>query len=117
MADDFELRAVDGAANFYNPATISDFTNTVVSVGTGMEFPRMSARIDGHGASKMNPGAFLLPHAYIVQPLPWDFTFGLGFAPEFGLGTHYADGWGLNWNTTETTVEGLVINPNLAYDA
>ena len=108
-------RAVDGAANFYNPATISDFTNTVVSVGTGMEFPRMTAKIDGRSASKMNPGAFLLPHAYIVQPLPWDFTFGLGFAPEFGLGTHYNDNWGLNWNTTETTVEGLVINPNLAY--
>ena len=108
-------RAVDGAANFYNPATISDFTNTVVTIGTGLETPRASARIDGHGAGRMDPGTFLLPHAYIVQPLPWGFTFGLGFAPEYGLGTQYSDSWGLNWNTTETTVEGLVINPNLSY--
>lgn len=108
-------RAVDGAANFYNPATISDFSNTVVSIGTGMEFPRLSARINGKGASRMDPGAFLLPHAYLVQPLLWGFTFGLGFAPEYGLGTHYNDTWGLNWNTTETTVEGLVLNPNLSY--
>ena len=107
-------RAVDGAANFYNPATISDFSNTVVSIGTGMEFPRLSARINGKGASRMDPGAFLLPHAYLVQPLLWGFTFGLGFAPEYGLGTHYNDTWGLNWNTTETTVEGLVLNPNLS---
>ena len=108
-------RAVDGAANFYNPATISDFTNTVVSVGTGIETPRMSTRINGHGSGRMDPGTFLLPHAYIVQPLPWGFTFGLGFAPEYGLGTKYNSDWGLNWNTTETTVEGLVINPNLSY--
>ena len=108
-------RAPDASANFYNPATISDFTNTVVTVGTGLEMPRASAHINGDHAGRMNPRAFLLPHAYVVQPLPWDFTFGLGFAPEFGLGTKYGSGWGLNWNTTETTVEGLVINPNLSY--
>ena len=108
-------RAVDGAANFYNPATISDFTNTVVSVGTGIELPRASVRVDGKGGGRMDPGMFFLPHAYIVQPLPWDFSFGLGVAPEFGLGTHYNSDWGLNWNTTETTVEGFVVNPNLAY--
>ena len=108
-------RAVDGAANFYNPATISDFTNTVVTVGTGLETPRASTRVDGRGAGRMDPGTFLLPHAYVIQPLPWDFTFGLGIAPEFGLGSQFDDEWALNWNTTETTVMGIVLNPNLAY--
>ena len=108
-------RAVDGSANFYNPATISDFTNTVVTVGTGIEIPRASAAVNGKGAGLMDPGAFLLPHAYLVQPLPWDFSFGLGVAPEFGLGSQYDDGWAMNWNTTDTLVEGIVLNPNLAY--
>lgn len=108
-------RAVDGSANFYNPATISDFTNTVITVGTGIEIPRASVAVDGRGDGFMDPGAFLLPHAYVVQPLPWDFSFGLGIAPEFGLGSQYDDGWALNWNTTETLVEGMVLNPNLAY--
>ena len=108
-------RALDASANFYNPAAISDFTNTVITVGTGVEIPRTSVRVNGSNAGKMDPGTFLLPHAYIVQPLPYDFTFGLGFAPEYGLGTRYRDSWGLNWNTTETTVEGFVVNPNLAY--
>ena len=44
-------RAVDGSANFYNPATISDFTNTVVTVGTGIEIPRASVAVDGHGGA------------------------------------------------------------------
>ena len=108
-------KAGDASANFYNPATISDFSNTVVSIGTCHETPRASARINGEGAGHMDPGSFLLPHAYVVQPLPWGFTFGLGFAPEFGLGTQYQNSWGLNWNPTSTTVEGFVINPNLSY--
>ena len=54
-------RAVDGSANFYNPATISDFTNTVVSVGSGIEIPRASVRVDGKGAGHMDPGLFFLP--------------------------------------------------------
>ena len=108
-------KAVDAGANFYNPATISDFTSTVVSVGTCLERPMASSSVNGRDTGRMDPGTFLLPHAYVVQPLPWGFSFGLGFAPEFGLGSQYGDGWALNWNTTETTVEGLVLNPNLAY--
>ena len=108
-------RAVDGSANFYNPATISDFTNTVISAGTAIEAPRASTRVNGKGAGRMDPGGFLLPHVYAVQPLPWDFSFGLGIAPEYGLGSQYDDNWAMNWNTTETLVEGIVLNPNLAY--
>ena len=108
-------RAVDGSANFYNPATISDFTNVIVTVGTGIEIPRASAAVNGKGEGLMDPGAFLLPHAYVVVPLPFDFSFGLGVAPEYGLGSQYDDSWAMNWNTTETLVEGIVLNPNLAY--
>lgn len=111
-------KAVDGSANFYNPATISDFTNTVITVGTGLEAPSANVDVTSGGTSysgRMNPGAFWLPHAYVVQPLLWDFSFGLGLAPEYGLGTEYSDNWPLNWNTTETTVQGFVVNPNLAY--
>jgi long-chain fatty acid transport protein len=63
----------------------------------------------------MDPGAFMLPHAHVAQPLPCGFVFGLGFAPEFGLGTRYNPDWALNWNTTKTTVRGLTLTPNLAY--
>ena len=32
-------RAVDASANFYNPATLSDLTNTVITVGMTTEHP------------------------------------------------------------------------------
>jgi hypothetical protein len=78
-------KAVDASALFYNPATISDFTNTVVTVGFVTEHPTADTAINGHHGRKMDPGAFMLPHTYVVVPIPRDFSFGLGFAPEYGL--------------------------------
>lgn len=108
-------RAVDASANFYNPATLSDLTGTVVTVGMTTEHPTADMYIDGHSSRKMNPGCFVLPHAYVAQSLPYGFTFGLGIAPEFGLGTHYHKNWSMAWDTRDTTIEGISFNPNLAY--
>ena len=109
-------KAVDASANFYNPATLADFTNTVVTVGFVTEHPTADTRINSQSGTKMDPGCFMLPHFHVAQPLPFGFTFGLGFSPEFGLGTHYNPDWALNWNTKETTVRGLTLTPNLAYN-
>ena len=108
-------KAVDASANFYNPATLSDLTNTVVTVGLTTEHPTADMYVDGHPSRKMDPGCFVLPHAYIAQPLPYDFTFGLGIAPEYGLGTHYHRNWSMAWNTRDTTIKGIALNPNLSY--
>jgi len=114
-------KAMDASANFNNPATLTDLTNIQVTVGFVTEHPRGSVRGTRNGVGwpggdqTMDPGLFWLPHFQLAVPLPADFAFGLGISPEFGLGTKYADIWPMNWSTTETTVQGLVINPNLAY--
>lgn len=108
-------RAVDASANFFNPATLSDLTGTVVTVGMTTEHPTCDVYVDGHRQKKMNPGCFILPNIYMAQELPYDFAFGLGFAPEYGLGTHYKQDWPLAWDSRQTTIEGLVFNPNLSY--
>ena len=108
-------KAVDASANFYNPATLSDFTNTVVTIGMTTEHPTADTSVNGRSDYKMDPGCFILPHAYVAQPLPYGFTLGLGVAPEYGLGTHYHKNWSLVWDTRETTIEGIAFNPNLSY--
>lgn len=108
-------KAVDASANFYNPATLSDLTNTVVTVGLTTEHPTADVYYDGRSSRKMDSGAYVLPHAYVAQPLPYGFTFGVGVAPEYGLGTHYHKKWSMAWDTRDTTIEGISFNPNLAY--
>jgi long-chain fatty acid transport protein len=108
-------KAVDASANFYNPATLSDFTNTVVTIGMTTEHPTADTSVNGRSEYKMDPGCFILPHAYVAQPLPYGFTLGLGVAPEYGLGTHYNKNWSMVWDTRETTIEGIAFNPNLSY--
>ena len=108
-------KAMDASANFNNPATLSDLTNICLTVGFVTEHPRCKVRVNGGHEEKLDPGLFWLPHFMASVPLPWGFTFGLGGDAEYGLGTKYGDNWSMNWSTTETTVQGYVLTPNLSY--
>ena len=107
-------RAVDASANFINPATLTDFTNVVVTTGFVTQHPRARMKVDGHKSTTMDPGAFLLPNFHVAVPLPWEFAFGLGLMPEYGLGSEYTKSWALAPNSHDTTVQSLTLNPNLA---
>jgi len=114
-------RAMDASANFNNPATLTDLTNIVVTLGFVTEHPRGQIRGRRNGIPfetgdvTMDPGMFTLPHFQLAVPLPYDFAFGLGVEPEFGLGTAFGSNSPLSWNASETTVLSLTVNPNLAY--
>lgn len=108
-------RAVDSSANFNNPATLSDLTNYTFSAGFVTEHPRTRVKVNGKSAECMDPGFFVLPSFQMVVPLPWDFTFGLGMTPEWGLGTTYGNNWDCAWNSRKTLVQGYTLAPNLAY--
>ena len=113
-------KAMDASANFNNPATLTDLTNIWVTVGFVTEHPRASLRVakDGRGLGKdenIDAGLFWLPHFQMVVPLPWGFTFGLCGDAEYGLGTEYDNDAPTSWSAIDTTVQGYVLNPNLAY--
>jgi len=108
-------RAVDASANFHNPATLTDLTNITITAGFMTEHPRGRIKVDGGSSETMNPGVFALPSFQMALPLWYDFVFGLGLMPEYGLGSAYDDNWTLNFNSTETTVTSFTVNPNLAW--
>ena len=108
-------RAVDASANFINPATLTDLTNVTVSLGFVTEHPRAKMKVDGRKSTSMDPGAFVLPHFQAAVPLPFDFAFGLGMMPEYGLGSEYTRDWDLVANSHDTTVISFTLNPNLAW--
>jgi len=108
-------KAVDASANFHNAATLTDLTNITVTAGFMTEHPRGRMKVDGGTSTPMDPGPFFLPAFHLALPLPWDFAFGLGAMPEYGLGSAYDNNWPLNNNSLDTTVLSYTINPNLAY--
>lgn len=113
-------KAMDASANFNNPATLTDLTNIEITVGFITEHPRAQVRgstdlIPWGDDRACDPGLFWLPHLQVAVPLPWDLTFGLSAGAEYGLGTMYDDSFPMNWSSTDTTVQGYVLNPNLAY--
>ena len=112
-------KAMDASANFNNPATLTDLTNLQFTVGFVTEHPRGRVETSRNGMpsvrSTMDSGMFILPHFQLAIPLPADFTFGFGFEPDYGLGTSYDDMWPMNFSATETKIQSVVLNPNLAY--
>ena len=112
-------KAMDASANFNNPATLTDLTNLQFTVGFVTEHPRGRVEVGRVGESMerytMDSGMFILPHFQLAVPLPADFTFGFGVEPDYGLGTSYNDSWPMNFSTTETKIQSIVLNPNLAY--
>ena len=106
----------DASANYYNPANLTECTNVQVMVGMSLINPFCDVKVDGKMQSKMNPGWFPPPHAYIAAPVWGDKLFlGFGTYCEYGLGTKYDNNWDLNYDTTETTIEQFTFNPNLAF--
>lgn len=112
-------KAMDASANFNNPATLTDLTNLQFTVGFVTEHPRGRVEVGRVGLPSrrysMDPGMFVLPHFQLAVPLPADLTFGFGIEPDYGLGTAYDDLWPLNFVCTETTIQSVVLNPNIAY--
>ena len=112
-------KAMDASANFNNPATLTDLTNIWVTAGFVTEHPRAKVRAFNNGKClgdvNTDAGLFWLPHFQLAVPLPHGFSFGLAGDAEYGLGTDYGESAPTAWNCTETTVQGYVINPNLAY--
>ena len=106
----------DASANYYNPANLTECTNVQVMVGMSLINPFCDVKVDGKYQSKMNPGWFPPPHAYISTPVWGDRVFfGFGTYCEYGLGTKYDNNWDLNYDTTETTIEQFTFNPNVAF--
>lgn len=112
-------KAMDASANFNNPATLTDLTNIWVTAGFVTEHPRAKERVFNNGRylrdMNTDAGLFWLPHFQLAVPLPQGFTFGLAGDAEYGLGTDFGENAPTAWSCTETTVQGYVINPNLAY--
>ena len=104
----------DASANYYNPANMTDLSGTHTLLGVTAIHPMLDVTANGE-KNNLDSGWFAPPHAYVTQQLTDDWFIGFGLYTEYGLGTKYDNDWNLKWSSTETTLETITLNPNLAY--
>lgn len=105
---------------YYNPATMSALTGTVVQAGSFFIRPTMTVeatnpytgeRYRHKPASKIWP----IPHAYIVHQAARDWWVGLGVFSRTGLGADFKDDWLGRYNSTDAEILSANLNPNVAW--
>ncbi len=104
----------DASANYYNPANMTSLEGTHLMAGATLIHPVLDVTAGGE-KNNLDSGWFFPPHIYASQQLSERWFAGLGVYSEFGLGTKYDRDWPLKWNSTETWLDTLTVNPNVAY--
>ncbi len=104
----------DASANFYNPANLTDLSGTHFLAGATLVHPVLDITVGGE-KSNLDSDWFCPPHVYGSQQVAENWFLGMGIYSEYGLGTKYDNDWPLKSSSTETTVETLTLNPNVAY--
>lgn len=104
----------DASANYYNPANMTALEGTHLMAGLTLIHPVLDVTAGGD-KNNLDSGWFFPPHVYASQQLADRWFAGMGVYSEFGLGTEYDRDWPLKSNSTETWLDTLTVNPNVAY--
>ncbi|MDO8602559.1 MAG: outer membrane protein transport protein [Candidatus Omnitrophota bacterium] len=117
MATLFVAQADSPAAVQFNPAGLTQLKGNHARVGYTSAIPR-NFRTDtsGNDQSSSQIDNFFIPSIYLVNNLKSEnWKFGLGVTSPYGLGTDWADDSFARFQTTESSLQVLQINPTIAY--
>ncbi len=125
MAGAFTAQADDPSALFHNAAGLAFQHERAFQVGTTLittssaDF-KGAAPFPGSGATGEQDSTIFYPsHAYWVEPLSSNLTFGLGFNDPFGLGVKWKnpDEWAGRYISYDATLRTFDLNPTIAWQA
>jgi len=125
MAGAFTAQADDPSAMFHNAAGLAFQHERAFQVGTTLI---TNSKGDFEGAPPF-PGAgqngeqddtiFYPSHAYWVEPIGSNWTFGLGFNDPYGLGVKWKnpDDWAGRYISYDVSLRTFDLNPTIAWQA
>jgi long-chain fatty acid transport protein len=125
MAGAFAAQADDGSAMFYNAGGLAFQHERSFDVGTTLisnikgDFDGL-APFPGPNAQGQQKDAIFYPsHAYYVQPVAQDWTFGVGFNDPFGLVVEWdnTDQWVGRFISYKAELRTFDLNPTIAWQA
>lgn len=105
---------------YFNAATLSATTGTVVQAGAFVVKPRMSiiGRNPYTGEQNHQPAKkewWTIPHAYLAHQVKDDLWFGAGLFSRAGLGGDFGKDWYGRYNSSRVEILTYDFNANLAY--
>ena len=118
------VMAEDPATVFYNPAGMVLNDKAAVSGSFAQIMPEFEYTDDGstyppgsdQGATNTTSDETGLPPSlYYMRPFRDDWAVGISINAPYGSRTQFADNWVGRYNGTESDIQGVNINPNIAY--
>jgi long-chain fatty acid transport protein len=125
VANSGAAEVMDASTIFYNPAGMSRLEGTQVSgvlnviVPTG-EFSNINTTTaTGRATGGGNGGNFgvttPVPHAYLTHQINDQLHVGVGMFVPFGSHTDYDEGWVGRYQTLESQIKTMNLNPSVSY--
>lgn len=107
---------------YYNPATMTAVTGTVVQVGSFFTRPHLKIEgTDPYTGKKKRVGNdkkwFAIPHVYLTHQACDDVWIGLGLYSRMGLGAEFPDGWFGRYSSTKVDFTTFDVTPTIAWRA
>lgn len=118
----------DAAICFFNPAGMTLFEDSMISVPIHLLISRGSWNDDGSTGSPFlgsppldgtdggDPGGMtVIPNLYFIWAATEDLRFGLAINSPFGLTTDYESEWQGRYNSLKSSLKTININPSIGY--
>ncbi|MBU1852954.1 MAG: OmpP1/FadL family transporter [Candidatus Omnitrophica bacterium] len=116
MATIFVAQADSPSAVQYNPAGLVQLKDDHVRIGYVYEAPRSSYTDLSGNESCTQIETFFIPNLYFASDLGCEnWRVGLGVTSPYGLSTDWADDSFSRFQSTESSLEFLQVNPTVAY--
>jgi len=110
-------RADDPSALFYNPAGMTQLPGLQMMCGATAIIPKTDI-LTTHGGTETSfetgSNVWIPPHFYSTYQCTDSIWFGLGVFSRFGLGTEFDASWIGRYNSYNSVIQTLTVNPNVA---
>ena len=101
---------------FFNPATMTAFSDSRVEAGTVMLAPSKKFRSTTTGTTVEAENDLFFPSTlFAVIPVSERVTAGCGINSPFGLGTEWPSDWEGRYLSTKGEMQTYLVNPNMAF--
>lgn len=118
------VQAEDASNQFYNPATLSDISQPVLTVAGNFVIPNRTFENEAtssglgqpiSGQGNLSGEAVIVPSVYFAMPINQQLAVGVSLNAPFASATKYDENWVGRYHSIESNISTYNLNPALSY--